>query len=684
MLIVNLYKKIILLLVCCTLFLSSCRSSDETGPDDSVSAGQPTLAVEIPDIEAVRVRPQFEAVEEEVMISRRVSDTTELFRGSSAVNEPEQVSIVAKSVGAKDADLTPEGLIGDLSADEQEVGAIRNTTIETTNLTKDAIDMELSSEIEPDDPGQLFRGSFECQNAVPLSDPNAAGLYGLPFLSWNIVGRTPNVSPLVDPIAHEAQECSNNIIYTGVTPDQQIKPTIDFMYKHSPAAGGNVFLIGSDDVFPRILNTITNAQVKQLGGTVVGEDYLPLGNTEVAPIISKIKKALPEGGIIINTLNGDQNVAFFKQMQEAGITPSSGYYAMNYSIAQEEISTIGPKYLEGHYGVWNYTTSIDTPKNDGFSRVGQPISPEEISTIGPEFIEDELAISDEGFPATATRQLRAGGTGSAQNVLAEVIPNHHLSQTVIIGEINAEGGITILKKTEVVLPQALDPELERLTRFSCAQTDGGQETEGWLGVSGLLFPKIVPDGREFLQPERMEPSIADTTPSNQLGVGLSYKEACAYNGRVEIISSPLATASDPIPIEEKVRICSTVNQLEIYCVLEGEKKRKLKDYTEELQKTIAELGVELKTRNKVSVTFDIDEDGMLEVTSQNKSLGEKINVKAKCDETIEDLEELGDETTGRIPDAICLNAIDSSSRNVIGRGGSSEVESDDQRDPRAK
>ena len=89
------------------------------------------------------------------------------------------------------------------------------------------------------------------------------------------------------------------------------------------------------------LNTITKEQLKSLGGEVVGEDYLPLGNTEVAPIIAKIKKALPDGGVIINTLNGDQNVAFFKQIQDAGITPDNGYYVMSYSIAEEEISTIG-------------------------------------------------------------------------------------------------------------------------------------------------------------------------------------------------------------------------------------------------------------------------------------------------------------------------------------------------------
>ncbi len=95
------------------------------------------------------------------------------------------------------------------------------------------------------------------------------------------------------PIQYEGQECSNNIFYTGATPNQQSEPATEFMYLKSPAAGKPFFLVGSDYVFPRTSNTITKAQLAVLGGKVVGEDYLPLGNTEVAPIIAKIKEALP-------------------------------------------------------------------------------------------------------------------------------------------------------------------------------------------------------------------------------------------------------------------------------------------------------------------------------------------------------------------------------------------------------
>ena len=280
------------------------------------------------------------------------------------------------------------------------------------------------------------------------------------------------------PIQYEAQECSNNIFYTGATPNQQSEPATEFMYKRSPAAGGDFFLVGSDYVFPRTSNTITKAQVRQLGGKVVGEDYLPLGNTEVAPIISKIKKALPKGGIIINTLNGDQNVAFFKQIQDAGITPSNGYYVMNYSIAEEEISTIGPEFLEGHYGAWNYMMSIDTPASKKFAKnfkkrwgADRVVADPQESAYNMVYLWKQ-AVEDAGtFDDNAVRKALVGQKFDAPQGPVEVMPNHHLSQTVRIGEINSEGGFTILEETGVVLPQAWNQKHPSSKGFACDWTD---------------------------------------------------------------------------------------------------------------------------------------------------------------------------------------------------------------------
>lgn len=122
-------------------------------------------------------------------------------------------------------------------------------------------------------------------------------------------------------------------------------------------------MLGSDYVFPRTANKIIKAQLKAEGGQLVGEEYTPLGHTDYSTIISKIKEVKPD--VVFNTLNGDSNVAFFKQLKDAGIT-AKDLTVMSVSIAEEEIRGIGPDVLAGHLAVWNYFQSTNTPENKVF------------------------------------------------------------------------------------------------------------------------------------------------------------------------------------------------------------------------------------------------------------------------------------------------------------------------------
>ena len=254
------------------------------------------------------------------------------------------------------------------------------------------------------------------------------------------------------------------------------------MFEKSPAAGKPFFLVGSDYVFPRTSNTITIEQLKSLGGEVVGEDYLRLGNTEVAPIIAKIKEALPDGGVIINTLNGDQNVAFFKQIQDAGITPANGYYVMSYSIAEEEISTIGPEFLEGHYGAWNYMMSIDTPVSKKFAadfkaKYGadrQVADPQE-SAYNMVYLWKMAVEKANSFDDDKVREVLVGIEFDAPQGPVKVMPNHHLSQRVRIGEITADGQFKILEETDgPVAPQAWNQFEPSSKGYACDWTDASK------------------------------------------------------------------------------------------------------------------------------------------------------------------------------------------------------------------
>src|SRR6185503_1754693 len=114
----------------------------------------------------------------------------------------------------------------------------------------------------------------------------------------------------------EGNECSPNIMYSGAQPNQQMLPALAWAKEKGYKT---YFLVGSDYVFPRTANLIATKHIEKDGLKVVGEEYQALGGTEFSGVIAKIKAAKPD--VILNTLNGDSNVAFFKQMAAAGMGP---------------------------------------------------------------------------------------------------------------------------------------------------------------------------------------------------------------------------------------------------------------------------------------------------------------------------------------------------------------------------
>ena len=162
------------------------------------------------------------------------------------------------------------------------------------------------------------------------------------------------------PVQYEGLEASPNIFYTGATTNQQIIPALDYMKEQGMT---KVYLVGSDYVFPRTANKIINAYAAANGLEIVGEDYLPLGDINVATIVSKVLDAEPD--IVFNTLNGDSNVAFFKELKAKGNTPDQ-IQTVSVSVAEEEVGGIGLENIEGHLTAWNYYQLTDTPLNPDF------------------------------------------------------------------------------------------------------------------------------------------------------------------------------------------------------------------------------------------------------------------------------------------------------------------------------
>ncbi|MBE9096408.1 urea ABC transporter substrate-binding protein [Tychonema sp. LEGE 07203] len=162
------------------------------------------------------------------------------------------------------------------------------------------------------------------------------------------------------PVQYEGLEQCPNVFYTGAAPNQQIVPGVNYLLAQGSR---KIFLLGSDYIFPRTANTIVKAQLAALGGELAGEVYLPLGSMEVDEAIAHILAVKPDA--ILNTLNGDSNVAFFQKLREAGLKPED-LPVMSASVAEEEVRAMGPSNIAGHLVVWNYFQTVDTPENRKF------------------------------------------------------------------------------------------------------------------------------------------------------------------------------------------------------------------------------------------------------------------------------------------------------------------------------
>ncbi len=278
------------------------------------------------------------------------------------------------------------------------------------------------------------------------------------------------------PVQYEGQECSKNIFYTGAAPNQQIEPAVNWLLENK---GKKFFLVGSDYVFPRTANTIIKEQLKAKGGKTVGEDYLPLGSTEVTPIITKIKQALPDGGVIFNSLNGDSNVAFFKQLQGAGLGPDQ-YPVMSVSIAEEEVRQIGKEFLVGQYAAWNYFMTVDSPANQKFVEAFKAeYGPDRVTNDPMEAAYIMVYLWKQAVEKAKTaddlNKVRAAAIGQeldAPEGKVKMYPNHHISKTVRIGEVRDDGLFDIVWTSDgPVAPIPWNQYVPATKGYACDWTD---------------------------------------------------------------------------------------------------------------------------------------------------------------------------------------------------------------------
>lgn len=220
-----------------------------------------------------------------------------------------------------------------------------------------------------------------------LLEEGAVALFGC----WTSVARKA-VLPVVEEfqrllfysVQYEGNESSKYCVYGGQLPNQQILPALDWLA--SPAGGSRkkVFLVGSDYVFPRTANYIAKKHLATKGLKPAGEAYRPLGDRDFAAIVKQVTASGAD--CVLSTVNGDSNLGLFQALADAKVDAGK-LPVVSTSIAEDELRSLLPAQVAGHYGIAGYFQSLDTPANrdwiagfrDEFGRdrvTGDPMEPD--------------------------------------------------------------------------------------------------------------------------------------------------------------------------------------------------------------------------------------------------------------------------------------------------------------------
>jgi urea transport system substrate-binding protein len=263
-------------------------------------------------------------------------------------------------------------------------------------------------------------------------------------------------SLLFYPVQYEGLESSPNIFYTGATTNQQIIPALDYLKEQGATS---LFLVGSDYVFPQTANKIIKAYAAANGIEIRGEEYAPLGHTDFATIVAKVRDA--DADAVFNTLNGDSNVAFFKEYRNLGLTAEQ-MPVLSVSIAEEEVGGVGVDNLVDQLTAWNYYQTISSPQNTAFVDAFKAEYGEDRVTSDPMeaaytslFLWKAMVEKAKSFTTDDVTKAADGVTFDAPEGPVTVNgENHHIAKTALIGKVGADGLIHTVWSSE----QPIEPD----------------------------------------------------------------------------------------------------------------------------------------------------------------------------------------------------------------------------------
>lgn len=286
------------------------------------------------------------------------------------------------------------------------------------------------------------------------------------FGCWTSVSRK-SVLPVIEelngllfyPVQYEGEESSKNVFYTGAAPNQQAIPATDYFLEELEVE--KFALLGTDYVYPRTTNNILESYLTSKGipSDDIFVNYTPFGHSDWSKIVSDVVALGADGKKVgvISTINGDANIGFYKELAAAGIS-ADDIPVVAFSVGEEELSGLDTSNLVGHLAAWNYFQSADVDANSEWISAFKERMGEERVTNDPmeaHYIGFNMWVNAvESADSTDVDAVRSAMYGQTYPNLtggtAEMLPNHHLSKPVLIGEIQADGQFDIISQTDEV------------------------------------------------------------------------------------------------------------------------------------------------------------------------------------------------------------------------------------------
>ncbi len=303
------------------------------------------------------------------------------------------------------------------------------------------------------------------------------------FGCWTSVSRK-SVLPVFEkdngllfyPVQYEGEEESKNVCYTAEAVNQQATPAVDYMLKQGKK---KFYLLGSDYVYPQTTNLVLleyllskGVPLDNIGGGYKKDEsgkiisagrYTPFGHQDYQQIVAEIKQFSAGGkACVINTLNGDTNVPFFKEYAAAGLTAET-CPVVSFSISEDEFRSLPADKLVGQLGCWTYFESIKSPANkkfttnfmswlketkvDGIKKEGRVTCSPMVLSYDGVYLWKAAVEKAKSFDVDKVREaLKAGVSFDGPGGTVKSQKNMHVTKNVYIGETKADGQFKILKE----------------------------------------------------------------------------------------------------------------------------------------------------------------------------------------------------------------------------------------------